>query len=264
MSLPSLRTVRAVLPHTALQSLVSSSGVSRLLEGCATGEQPSSREGAFAICLLDAVTGADTMRSAQIEPSAHPHSRNRRASAACLALSGTNETLIGTIQDLSHPASYPPSLAAVLLPVASAARGGRGNMRALTPAGLTLAGRSLRLRRLAVPAFRPQPRDLPVGRFTSRLSANGRFRASPRMSRLATASRRIRFVLLRTAGSPPVAPHPASRRRSFLRLRSHDALRHGLSPCRQSVLTDALTPAQAGVQATRRWRRGPGLPLSRQ
>ena len=40
------------------------------------------------------------------------------------------------------------------------------------------------------------------------------------MSRLATALRRIRFVILRTAGSPPVAPHPASRRRSFLRLRS--------------------------------------------
>src|SRR5205807_10587258 len=40
------------------------------------------------------------------------------------------------------------------------------------------------------------------------------------MSRLATALRRIRFVILRTAGSPPVAPHPASRRRSYLQLRS--------------------------------------------
>ena len=40
------------------------------------------------------------------------------------------------------------------------------------------------------------------------------------MSRLATASRRNRFVSLRTAGSPPVALHPASRRRSYLRLRS--------------------------------------------
>src|SRR5208282_3717376 len=40
------------------------------------------------------------------------------------------------------------------------------------------------------------------------------------MSKLAAASRRIRFVILRTAGSPPVALHPASRRRSYLRLRS--------------------------------------------
>ncbi len=37
--LPSLRTVRAVLPHTALQSLVSSSGAARLCKGCFEGEQ---------------------------------------------------------------------------------------------------------------------------------------------------------------------------------------------------------------------------------
>src|SRR5260370_29644295 len=37
--LPSLRTVLAVLPHTALQSLVSSSGPSRLLAGCGYCEQ---------------------------------------------------------------------------------------------------------------------------------------------------------------------------------------------------------------------------------
>src|SRR5581483_10137038 len=42
--LPALRTVRAVFPHTALQLLVSSSGVSRLLEGGAKGEQPMSSE----------------------------------------------------------------------------------------------------------------------------------------------------------------------------------------------------------------------------
>ena len=96
----------------------------------------------------------------------------------------------------------------------------RGNMKALNPAELTQTGKPLRLLRLAVPAFRPQPRKLPAGRFVRRLSASGCFQASPRMSRLATALRRIRFVILRTAGSPPVAPHPASRRRSYLRLRS--------------------------------------------
>jgi hypothetical protein len=86
----------------------------------------------------------------------------------------------------------------------------------------------LRLLRLAVPAFRPQPRTLPAGRFVSRLGAANCFQASPWKGRLATAARRIRFVIpglplgqaLRTAGSPPVAPHLASRRRSYLRLRS--------------------------------------------
>src|ERR1700761_2629392 len=48
---------------------------------------------------------------------------------------------------------------------------GIGTMKALTPGSLTCAARSLRLPRLAVPAFRPQPRDPSAGRFASRLSA---------------------------------------------------------------------------------------------
>src|ERR1700757_5431016 len=44
VTLPALRTVRAVLPHTALQLLVSSSGVSRGFPGCLQGEQPEVRE----------------------------------------------------------------------------------------------------------------------------------------------------------------------------------------------------------------------------
>ena len=107
-----------------------------------------------------------------------------------------------------------------MLPALSTAHCGISTMKAVTPADLTRTGRSLRLLRLAVPAFRPQPRKLPAGRFVRRLSAGGCFQASPRMSRLATDLRRIRFVILQTAGSPPVAPHPASRRRSYLQLRS--------------------------------------------
>jgi len=42
--LPSLRTVRAVFPHTALQSAVSSSGVSRSKPGRVKREQPGPRE----------------------------------------------------------------------------------------------------------------------------------------------------------------------------------------------------------------------------
>ena len=64
------------------------------------------------------------------------------------------------------------------------------------------------------------------------------------MSRLATRSRRNRFVILRTASSPPVALHPASLRRSYLRLLGCDQPRHGLAPCRQRVLADALMPGE--------------------
>jgi hypothetical protein len=94
-------------------------------------------------------------------------------------------------------------------------------MKALTPDSLTQTVRSLRLRRSAVPTFRPQPRDPPDGRFEYQSPQRHQlFQASPLMSRLATRSRRNRFVILRTAGSPPVAPHPASRQRSYLRFRS--------------------------------------------
>jgi len=46
--------------------------------------------------------------------------------------------------------------------------------------------------------------------------------ASPLASRLATVTSRIEFVILRTSRSPPVAPHPASRRRSYLQLQCPD------------------------------------------
>src|SRR4030081_3106303 len=44
LALPALRTVRAVFPHTALQSVVSSSGVSRSAPGCVECEQPGLSE----------------------------------------------------------------------------------------------------------------------------------------------------------------------------------------------------------------------------
>jgi len=48
-----------------------------------------------------------------------------------------------------------------------------------------------------------------------------------------------RVRTLRTDRSPPVAPHLASRRRSYLRLPSFGILGHGLSPCRLSAITGA-------------------------
>src|SRR5215471_10363216 len=82
--------------------------VSPARKGSATGDPPMRSEGALAMCSLDAVASADTRRSVQIEPSAR-HLSGFRASAACLALSGTDQTLIGSIQSsrLQLPASLP-------------------------------------------------------------------------------------------------------------------------------------------------------------
>ena len=51
-----------------------------------------------------------------------------------------------------------------------------------------------------------------------------RVQASPLASRLAGTPGRIEFVILRTGLSPPVAPHPASRRRSYLRLQAGERM----------------------------------------
>ena len=58
--------------------------------------------------------------------------------------------------------------------------------------------------------------------------------------------RRIGFVNLRAARSPPVALHPASQRRSYLQLQSCDKLWRGLPPRQQSVLADARSPRSRG------------------
>jgi len=76
------------------------------------------------------------------------------------------------------------------------------------------------LLRLAFPSFRLQPRDAPDHRFSRHGSVTDGSQASPFSRRLAATSRRIEFVLLRTDVPPPVALHPASRRRSYSWLRS--------------------------------------------
>jgi hypothetical protein len=113
-------------------------------------------------------------------------------------------------------------------------------MKVLTPVALTPDDGSLRLLRPAFPSFRPQPRRPSDGRFPQSSQRQRLFQASPLPSRLATDLRRIGFVLLQTDGSPPAASHPASRRRSCLRLQSYDTLWRGLPPRRQGVLADAL------------------------
>ena len=80
--------MRAVLPHTALQSVVSSSGLARRHKD-AKGEQPMCREKALAMYLFDAVSGAANMRSDH--PQAFVHGLSGPwTSAPCLTLAGTS------------------------------------------------------------------------------------------------------------------------------------------------------------------------------
>jgi len=92
----------------------------------------------------------------------------------------------------------------------SAATALRNRRRLLWPA---TAG-SVRSREARFRGHSPQWRSRQCGVRRMNVDAYGR--------RLATGSRRIGFVLLRTGGSPPAAPHPASRRRSCFRLHSYD------------------------------------------
>ncbi|MDB5758178.1 MAG: hypothetical protein JWM30_1467 [Burkholderia sp.] len=78
------------------------------------------------------------------------------------------------------------------------------------------------------------------------------FQASPYYSKLAATPRRIEFVILRTANSPPIALHPASRQRSYLRLQGFGLPWQGLSPCWLCAFADALQ----SVRSADRHRRG--------
>ena len=123
------------------------------------------------------------------------------------------------------------------------------------------ARRSPRLSRHTFPTFRLQPRGAPRHRFTRPFQRAGRVSdfAMNEQARRHTPPNRVR--LLRTASSLPVALHPASRRRGYLRLRGLGLPRHGLPPCRCGAFTGALIPAHAGTQCitdfnhyVRRWR----------
>jgi len=92
-------------------------------------------------------------------------------------------------------------------------------MKALTAAPLTCGA--------ALPAYFATPSCRSISNHVScriiafhHASVTRGFRTSPWYRRLVAALRRIEFALLRTNSSPPVALHLASRRRSYLRLRS--------------------------------------------
>ena len=118
---------------------------------------------------------------------------------------------------------------------------------ALTPAARHLGLQVSPLISPHLPSI-PPPATLraPVSLYTPQTSVPDVFRTSPWKSRLVATHRRIGFVILRTASSPPVAPHPASQRRSYLQLQGLGLPWHGLSPCWCRAFTGALIPDLIG------------------
>jgi hypothetical protein len=102
-------------------------------------------------------------------------------------------------------------------------------MEALTPAHVTS--------RAGLPTYRTMPSDHSISNHltypcrsfhTLPLSSTGPLHTGRGFALLPASSPvspgRIEFVILRTGRSPPVAPHPASRRRSYVRLQARRAI----------------------------------------
>ena len=160
---PALRTVRAVFPHTALQSVVSSSRLSRSGPGLVKCEQPvlcevgigpqPTEAEAFFLPPLTPFTSADSIRSVQTAASAP--AIMQRASAPCAALWGIPGAVCASVVVFTSPPSCPPFLGPVY--AARASRGLRriGPMRALPPGGLALARQVSPLPLRCLPSIQP-------------------------------------------------------------------------------------------------------------
>src|SRR5205814_1033382 len=137
VTLPALRTVRAVFPHTALQSVVSSSGVSRGAPSPIQGERPGLREEVVGPEAnrppLTPLTSADTMRSIHAEASTHDRGGRFRWSAPCLAKRALPVLFLASsrLSRVHLPTPFPKCGFAF-----RTSRGSHrcGTMRALTPA----------------------------------------------------------------------------------------------------------------------------------
>ena len=185
------------------------------------------------------------MRSLQISRSTQSHDRlsGPRLSPAPAGFDGTRSAACGTLvpsvgfaphfslaPSFTPPPSCPPSLGPVCVARASRRSRGLGTMRALTPAHVTphaglaacLVHASRRSVSNHVDGSKVASFARPAPSMCSRLRHN--VAGSP------PCPRRIEFVFLRTASSLPVAPHPASRRRSYLQLRGSGFPRRGLAP----------------------------------
>ena len=169
--------MRAVLPHTALQSVVSSSGLARRHKD-AKGEQPMCREKALAMYLFDTVFGAANMRADH--PQAFVHSLSGPwTSAPCLTLAGTSGAGFCSCSGL-HASTFLspfPQDGFASRPFSESLR--NGTIETLTPAQLTYHA--------GLPAYLTTPScrsvsnhvGLPGHRFSHHASVSSEFRTSP-------------------------------------------------------------------------------------
>src|SRR5580700_5211792 len=153
------------------------------------------------------------MRSVQIDASAHPNEGvvfPPAASPPCVASRALSEFSCVT-PDLSHPTSC--------LPSHRSGFASRSSLRSPIKRDRCYEGSDSRRSHAARRVSPLTPLCLPTIPIPTTRSVQGSlcqssqrprsFQASPSSSRLATATRRVRFVLLQTGGSPPVAPTPA-------------------------------------------------------
>jgi hypothetical protein len=227
---------------------------------------------------LHHLTGKDritNIRSVHIDASTHDQVLASSGSAPCLAVSGTDGTLVSfdcIARYLAYPPSYPlpsvrvcsPHFSITLHPPVGT-RVGRlvsrrchiiGSLAQVSsdlryyegsdPCRVIPQSRSPRLLRLTFLTFHPQPRDVPVHRFTRHFSVYGEFQASPYPSRLAAdippnqvrhptdrqfasgcSPPRLTATQLPSATEPWHAPTPTS---TVLIRRPHGRTR-GVRPC---------------------------------
>jgi hypothetical protein len=123
--LTALRTVRAVFPHTDLQSVVPHRENPATHELCkASSPSCAKRPWPVLICAMaffDAVTSADPMRCVRTETSAHNQDGRFRHSAPRSSPFGHCRCSMCFGPFITHPPSCPPSLSPVLLPAPLAA-----------------------------------------------------------------------------------------------------------------------------------------------
>ena len=93
--------------------------------------------------------------------------------------------------------------------------------------------------------------------------ALARVRTSPFTRRLVKTSGRIEFVILRTDSSSPVASHPASRRRSYIRLQAGERMPEEDSHLSDHVRSQAHECGDPAPLLRRRSRRRRRFGLSR-
>ncbi len=233
--LPALRTVRAVLPHTALQSFVSSSGVPRLLEGCAKGEQTLGPEER----VLASFDAADQRRHHALGPDRGFRPRPSRAAIVCPGLSLSRHCRDCALPHLRPCASNSPppfpwgGFAARPSPRLTPHH---GNMKALTPALPTGL-----LAYLALPSRHSDPNHagcpmvaFPVASAPPVASRLHHERAAPACAGVHAKSGSSSYGLPVHLRLLPTPPHGDAVTFDF---GACDRPRHGLAPCRQSALT---------------------------